>query len=395
MITNRSLFDRFTRYVKIDTQSAEDTGLHPSTRKQFELARLLAAELSELGAEVDFDEENCYVYAFIPGEEPYLGFAAHMDTSPAASGKDVKVRLIENYQGEDEILKKEDFPELLNHFGEDLIATDGTTLLGADDKAGVAEIMEMAAYFLSHPGIPRRGIAIVFSPDEEIGAGMDNFDPSRFRTKEAYTVDGGKIGELEYECFNAAAARIDIKGRSVHPGSAKNLMVNAAALAVEFASMMPPHEVPEHTEGYEGFYFLGEISGDCENACLKYILRDHDRKKFEGRKAFISDVADYLNRKYGEGTFTISIRDQYRNMAEVLADHMDLVERARAAFEAEGVSPIVQPIRGGTDGSAMTFMGIPCPNLSTGGYNFHGRYEYASVQEMEKMVRVLIRLAKG
>ena len=393
MTPNSPLTERFIRYAKIDTQSAEETGVQPSTAKQFDLARLLAAELGAMGIETDFDEEYCYVYASLPGSEPYLGFVAHMDTSPAASGSGVSPRIIRNYQGNDDILKTEDFPELLNHIGEDLIATDGTTLLGADDKAGVAEIMEMLAFYVAHPEIPHRGIAVAFTPDEEIGAGTDHFNPERFGAKEAYTVDGGKLGELEYECFNAAAAKISVRGRSVHPGDAKNKMINAAALAVEFHGMMPPFEVPEHTEGYEGFYFLEEISGDCENALLKYIVRDHDREKFMNRKAYLENVTAYLNGKYGDGVFELKIRDQYRNMAECLKDRMELVERAKAAFEAEGVSPAVQPIRGGTDGSALTFMGIPCPNLSTGGYNFHGRFEYASINEMETMVRVLIRLA--
>lgn len=393
MIENQSLLERFYRYVKIDTQSAEDTGKQPSTEKQFELARVLCAELKELGADVTFDGENCYVYAVIPGEAPALGFLAHMDTSPASPGSNVQPRLIENYQGSDEILKTEDFPDLLRHIGEDLVASDGTTLLGADDKAGVAEIMEMAAYYLTHPEIPHREICIAFTPDEEIGAGVLGFKKECFGAKEAYTIDGGRIGELEYECFNAAAARVDVKGVSVHPGNAKNAMLNASKVAMEFASMVPFSEAPEYTEGYEGFYHLDEICGNIEQAYLKYIIRDHDREKFEARKACMQRIADYMTEKYGEDVITFSMRDQYRNMAEILKDHPELVERAKAAFLAEGVEPIVQPIRGGTDGSALTFMGIPCPNLSTGGYNFHGRYEYASVQEMETMVRVLIRLA--
>ncbi len=407
MIRNKNLIDRFVRYASTDTRSDEETGTHPSTAKQFDLAEMLAEELRAMGASVDFDREHCYVYAAIPavpsaetgaaGEaagKAAIGFVAHMDTSPAASGTGVKPRIIENYRGQDALLRTEDFPELLNHFGEDLIASDGTTLLGADDKAGVAEIMEMADYRLRHPELPHREIRIAFTPDEEIGEGTACFDPARFGAKEAYTVDGGKLGELEYECFNGAALRIDIRGKSVHPGDAKDTMINAASLAVELAGLFPAAEVPEHTEGYEGFYYLEEISGDCENARLKYIIRDHDREKFGQRKAFAERVVGYMEAKYGEGIFRMEMKDQYYNMAEVLKDRRDLIENAEKAFEAEGAVPVVKPIRGGTDGAALSFMGIPCPNLSTGGYNFHGRYEYASVQEMETMVKVLIRLSE-
>lgn len=394
MIRNKELIERFMRYVKIDTQSREDTDLHPSTQKQFDLARVLVSELEAMGAEVDFDDEHCYVYAYVPGNEPALGFVAHMDTSPAASDTGVSPRIIENYQGEDPILKTEDFPELLSHIGEDLIATDGTTLLGADDKAGVAEVMTAAAYFLAHPEIPHRAIAIAFTPDEEVGAGTACFDPKRFRAGEGYTIDGGKLGEIEYECFNAAAAKIVITGRSVHPGSAKNLMVNACTVAMEFEAMFPPAETPEHTEGYEGFYLLTEMAGDVDHAELKYILRDHDPEKLEARKAFVKRAAAYMNEKYGEGTLEITIRDQYRNMAEVMKDHMEMIEKVSEVMKELGITPLVQPIRGGTDGANLCFMGIPCPNLSTGGYNFHGRFEYASVQEMEKMTEVIIGLLK-
>ncbi len=395
MIRNKELMERFLRYVKIDTQSQEDTGLHPSTQKQYDLARLLVSELEAMGAEVDFDDEHCYIYAYVPGNEPALGFVAHMDTSPAASGSGVSPRIIENYQGEDPLLKTEDFPELLSHIGEDLIAADGTTLLGADDKAGVAVIMTAAAYYLAHPEIPHRAMAIAFTPDEEIGEGTAFFDPGRFHAGEGYTVDGGKLGEIEYECFNAAAAGIEITGRSVHPGSAKNLMINACTVAMEFASLFPPAETPEHTEGYEGFYLLTDMTGSVDHAELKYILRDHDRDKLEARKAFVERAAAYINQKYGEEILTVTIRDQYRNMAEIMKDHMEMIGKAFAVMEELGITPLAKPIRGGTDGANLCFMGIPCPNLPTGGYNFHGRFEYASVQEMEKMAEVVIRLLKA
>ena len=405
MIKNKDLFERFFRYVKIDTQSDGRAEAQPSTAKQHRLAELLSEELKELGIEACYDREHCYVYAVLPGRGDALGFVAHMDTSPAASGKDVKPRLVESYDGGEIelgtardgkaiLMTPADFPELKEHAGEDLIVTDGTTLLGADDKAGVAEIMNMLAYYAAHPEEEHRTICAAFTPDEEVGRGTENFDVKQFAAKEAYTVDGGKLGELEYECFNAAEAVIEITGRSVHPGDAKNKMKNAAAYAVEFHSMMPADEVPEHTEGYEGFYYLEEIRGDCEQASLTYIIRDHDRAKFEARKAYMERVAVFLNEKYGEGTFSLSIRDQYRNMADVMKDHLDLIDRAKEVLTELGVEAQAVPIRGGTDGAALTFMGIPCPNLCTGGYNFHGRFEYASVQEMETCAELLIRLAR-
>lgn len=388
-----TLLERFFRYVKIDTQSAEDVEDQPSTAKQRDLADLLAEELQEMGAEVDYDREFCYVYAKVPGALPALGFVSHMDTSPAASGKDVRPRLIRNYDGNDPILKTEDFPELLEHLGEDLIASDGTTLLGADDKAGVAEIMELAAYYLAHPEKPHREIRIAFTPDEEVGRGTEHFDIGRFGAKEAYTVDGGKFGEIEYECFNAAGLSAEFSGRSVHPGDAKNKLRHACAFAMEFHSMLPPWEVPEHTEGYEGFFHLLEMKGDVEKAVLKYIIRDHDADKFAARKAYAERVGAFLNEKYGEGTVKLTIRDQYRNMAEVLSDHVDLVDRAKEEMAALGAIPCAKAIRGGTDGAALSFRGVPCPNLSTGGYNFHGRFEYASLNEMHRSAELLVRLA--
>lgn len=396
MIKNKELIDRFFRYVKIDTQSSEETGASPSTAKQHDLAKVLYEELKSMGAsDVYYDEEHCYVYARIPGDDRSpLGFIAHMDTSPAVTGKDVKPRIIENYNGEDFLLKTEEFPELLNHIGEDIIATDGTTLLGADDKAGVAEIMNLAEYLLTHKEVSHRPIHIAFTPDEEIGCGTDYFDAERFGTKEAYTVDGGKLGIIEYENFNAASAHIRVTGKSVHPGSAKNIMKNASTLAIEFQNMLPSVEVPEHTEGYEGFYFLDSMKGDVENAELSYIIRDHDAELFAARKENIKKITAYLNDKYGEGTFSAEVKDQYHNMADAMKNHMDLVENAMEAMKKVGVTPVNEPIRGGTDGAMLCEnAGIACPNLPTGGYNYHGRYEYASVQEMEKSAEALIHIA--
>ncbi len=429
MIRNHALIDRFLRYVKIDTQSDESSETSPSTMKQHVLAELLTRELTELGAsEVFYDREHCYVYACIPevkaapGErttgpaEPAestadpaeaaestavsgrpaeaVGFIAHMDTSSACSGADVKPRILENYQGGDAILKETDWPELLLHHGEDLIATDGTTLLGADDKAGVAEIMNLAEYFLSHPEIPHREVRICFTPDEEIGRGPDHFDIGRFGAPGAYTVDGGKLGVYEYENFNAAAACVTVRGISTHPGDAKDRMVNAASIAMEFHRLLPPDQVPEHTEGREGFYHLGGMKGDVELASLEYIIRDHDREKFEARKAEMTRIADFLNSRYGEGTVEVSLRDQYYNMKEIMLSHMDLIHRAVSAYESCGVTPAAAPIRGGTDGAMLTFRGLPCPNLSTGGYNYHSRFEFASIREMETCAEVLIAIAR-
>ena len=391
---NKALIDRFLRYVKIDTQSDEESGASPSTAKQHDLAKLLVSELEAMGAsEIHYDTDHCYVYACVPGEKPAIGFIAHMDTSPAVSGANVKPRIIENYQGNDELLKTEDYPELLNHIGEDLIATDGTTLLGADDKAGVAEIMDMAEYFLTHPEIKHREIRIAFTPDEEIGAGTDHFDIEQFAAKEAYTVDGGKLGIIEYENFNAAAAKVKINGKSVHPGSAKGIMRNALTIAMEFNALLPENERPEYTEGYEGFYFLEGMKGDIETAELSYIIRDHNRERFEDRKATVKRAADFLNAKYPDGTIELEVKDQYYNMLSHMKDHMSLIDNAKKAFEKIGVAAKSEPIRGGTDGAMLTYKGVPCPNLCTGGYNYHGRFEYASIQEMEKSAEVIREIA--
>ena len=410
MVTNKELIDRFFRYVQIDTQSTEDSDTQPSTMKQHNLAALLYQELCEMGLDAYYDREHCYVYATLPGENPAIGFISHMDTSPAASGAGVRPRIEENYRGhkivlrhgnagtDTVIMRPEDFPELLNHIGEDLIVTDGSTLLGADDKAGIAEIMNLLSYYTSHPELPHRTICVAFTPDEEIGCGTDHFDVGRFGAKEAYTADGGKLGEIEYECFNAAAARVEITGRSIHTGDAKNAMLSAVLAGMEFNELLPPSERPEHTEGYEGFYHLGSMEGRVDHAVLKYIIRDHDYDKFQARKEYMANAAAFINAKYkdfaGRDIVKLTIRDQYYNMAIPLKDHMSLIERAKDAMAELDIEPIILPIRGGTDGAKLTYMGIPCPNVCTGGYNFHGRYEYASVQEMEKSAELLILLAK-
>ena len=360
MIQNKALIDRFLRYARIDTQSQEETEAQPSTAKQRDLAKLLYEELLALGAETYYDEEHCYVYASLPGEEPALGFVSHMDTSPAASGKGVNPRIIDSYDGkdirlnDDTVLSPSEFPELLSHAGEDLIVTDGTTLLGADDKAGVAEIMNLFAWYAAHPEEPHRKLCLAFTPDEEVGRGTANFDIERFGAKEAYTVDGGSLGEIEYECFNGASAKVEIAGKSVHPGSGKNTLVNA---------LLPPAEVPEHTEGYEGYYFLTAMEGDCEHACLKYIIRDHDRTNFEARKDYLRRAVDYCAEKYGRNAFRLTLHDDYYNMADLMKDRMDLITRAKDVMTEMGIEPKVAPIRGGTDGAVLTYMGIPCPNL--------------------------------
>ena len=393
------LIERFLRYVKIDTQSDEESDLHPSTSKQHKLAELLAGELQSLGLTVDYDEEHCYVYAYLSsndksGQAEDIGFIAHLDTSPAVSGKEVKPFIIRSFDGKDEILDPDEFPELNNHIGEDLIRTDGTTLLGADDKAGIAEIMEMLSYFAANPAVIHRGIAVAFTPDEEIGNGTLFFDLARFHAKQAYTVDSGKFGILEYECFNAAMATVEIKGRSVHTGSAKGLMINASLIANEFINLMPDDETPETTEGYEGFYYLDSIRSDCENARMQFLIRDHDLDKFDARKEYMKDAAFTINERYKTELCKVTIEDQYPNMAMYLKDHMDLIERAQKAVRAAGGTPSSEPVRGGTDGALLSCRGLPCPNLPTGGYNYHSRYEFASVPEMQKSLDTLIYLAQ-
>lgn len=404
-----TVVDKFLRYVKIDTQSDEDSAAFPSTEKQKDLARLLAGELKEMGAsDVRMDEEYGYVYATIPStlkeegkEVPVIGFIAHMDTSPAVSGKDVKPRIVENYDGKDIVLNQElniilpveENPELLEYEGKKLIVTDGTTLLGADDKAGIAEIMTMAQTLLAHPEKEHGTIRIAFTPDEEVGSGVDHFDVEGFQADYAYTVDGGALGELEYESFNAAGARLHVHGYSVHPGSAKNKMQNAILLAQEFQSLMPVFETPAATEGYEGFYHADRMTGTVESAQVDYIIRDHSRELFEKKKAYFTDAADFLNKKYGKEVFTVEMQDSYYNMKEkIYPENAHLIDTAVKAMEKAGVTPLIAPIRGGTDGSRLSFMGLPCPNLCTGGMNYHGRYEYVCIESMEKCVEIILNI---
>lgn len=398
----------FLKYVKIDTASSEDAvDVFPSTKKQFDLARLLVEELKGLGIEAELDEKHGYVYASIPAntdeELKSIGFIAHMDTSPAMSGTGVNPRIIENYDGGDIVLNKDlsivtavkDFPELKAYIGKTLVVTDGTTLLGADDKAGVAEIMTMASFLTKHPEIKHGKICIAFTPDEEVGRGMDFFDVERFGADYAYTVDGGALGEISYENFNAAGATLTVYGRSVHPGSAKGIMKNAILLAQEFQSMLPENERPECTEKYEGFYHLNGMNGSVEKAVCEYIIRDHDRKHFEERKKVFLGIADKLNSKYGEKIFDVELKDSYYNMREIINEHMDIVDRVFAAMKVLDIKPEVDPIRGGTDGARLSFMGVPCPNLGTGGHNFHGKHEFVCVQSMERTVELLIEIVKG
>lgn len=396
------VIDRFLHYVSFDTQSEDDREQVPSTEKQRVLAQELKRELEEMGASEVRLSENGYVYAVIPAtsekETKALGFISHMDTAPAMTGANVRPRIVKGYAGGDLVLNEEkgiimkvkDFPGMKDCVGKDLIVTDGTTLLGADDKAGVAEIMTMAEYFLSHPEIPHGKICIGFTPDEEVGRGADFFDVEGFGAQAAYTVDGGPIGELEYENFNAASGKVDINGRGVHPGSAKGSMVNALLVGMEFQSLLPAFENPMYTEGYEGFFHLDQLSGDVESAHMEYIIRDHDMEKFEKKKELFEAAADYLNKKYGEGTVTARVKDSYYNMREKIEpDNLYLIDTAKAAMESFGVTSVVSPIRGGTDGARLSYMGLPCPNLCTGGYNFHGKYEFIPVQSMELMVEIL------
>ncbi len=399
--------ETFLRYVKIDTQSCEESETTPSTMKQHELAKVLVKELNVMGAEeITYDEEHCYIYATIPASNgcekaPVLGFIAHMDTSPAVTDTDVKPRIVEKYDGKDIVLnetqnivmKVADFPELSKYVGQDLIVTDGTTLLGADDKAGVAEIMAMAEFFLNHPEYPHGKLRIGFTPDEEVGRGADYFDVELFGADYAYTVDGGMLGELEYENFNAAGAKLHVYGRNVHPGSAKGKMKNAILIAQEFQSMLPVFQNPMYTEKYEGFFHLDSIHGDVEEVLADYIIRDHDKALYEQKKELFLQTAEFLNKKYGEGTVVVDMADSYYNMREILEPHMHLVENAAEAMKELEIEPIVSPIRGGTDGARLSFMGLPCPNLCTGGENFHGRYEFACVQSMQKITELLISIA--
>ena len=401
-----TVIERFLKYVTFDTQSDESTGVTPSTPKQMVFAQYLKTELEELGLKDISLDENGYLFATLPSnvnhEVPVVGFIAHMDTIPDMSGENVKPRIVEKYDGKDIplcaeeniILSPANFPELLDHVGEDLIVTDGHTLLGADDKAGIAEIVGAVAYLIAHPEIKHGDIRIGFNPDEEIGLGAHKFDVEKFGAKWAYTMDGGEVGELEFENFNAAAAKIRVKGRNVHPGYAKNKMINSLLVANEYASLLPANETPGTTEGYEGFYHLIGMEGEVENTVLSYIVRDHDREKFEARKQALLNYAAQLNEKYGDGTVTVELKDQYYNMRQQVEPLMYIIDIAFAAMQEAGVTPKVKAIRGGTDGAQLSFKGLPCPNIFAGGLNFHGRYEFVPVQSIEKAMNVVVKIAE-
>lgn len=399
------LITRFINYTKFDTQSCEDSQTVPSSlEKQLIFASFLKAELENEGLEdVEMDDKG-YVYATLPSnikhEAPVIGFIAHYDTSPDCSGADVNARIVKNYDGKDIVLSEgivsspEKFPELLRHVGEDLIVTDGHTLLGADDKAGIAEIVQAMVWLKEHPEVKHGKIRVAFNPDEEIGMGAHHFDVEKFGCEWAYTIDGSDLGNLEYENFNAAAAKVAIKGVSVHPGYAKGKMINANVVAMEFAGLLPSDERPETTEGYEGFYHLIHMEGGVENAKLQYIIRDHDRERFENRKIDIQRIGEQLNEKYGTGTVAVEVKDQYYNMKEKIDPQMHVIDIVLRAMQDEGVAPCVEPIRGGTDGAQLSFMGLPCPNIFAGGVNFHGPYEFVSCQVMEKAMRTIIRICE-
>lgn len=397
-----SVKERFISYVQIDTQSDPETGTRPSTAKQFDLARKLEAELKALGASSVRCDKHCYVYAEIPANVeglPSLGFIAHLDTEPVCSGKNVKPTSV-LYRGGDialangKVISENEFPVLKNYIGQELIVTDGTTLLGADDKAGVAEIMEAVEQILANPSLRHGKIGIAFTPDEEIGEGASLFDVKGFGCDFAYTVDGEELGELGYETFNAAEAVITLKGKNIHPGAAKGKMVNCALLAGEVLAALPSDETPATTEGREGFYHVESVRAEVESGEIKLIIRDHDMKKFQAKKAHILSIGENLNHKYGSGSAEVKIRDQYFNCIEKIQPHFHLIENARTAFRKEGISPIEAPVRGGTDGCTLSFMGLPCPNLSTGGLNAHSVLEFIPVSAMEKMVKVIINLAE-
>ncbi len=397
------LTERFLRYVAVDTQSDEQSESQPSAEKELTLLKMLRDELTALGVEASLDEWG-YVMATIPSniEEnvPAIGFIAHVDTSPDASGKDVKPQIIPDYDGsavalkgvEGLMLDPKDFPELLNHKGETLITTDGTTLLGADDKAGVAEIMDAVQYIVSHPEFKHGKICIGFTPDEEIGRGVVKFDVEKFGADFGYTMDGGEVGELEFENFNASSAHLRIQGRNVHPGYAKGKMLNAIRIAEEFDSLLPKEQKPEYTEGYDGFLHLISFQGTVEECETSYIIRDHDGAKLEAKKETMRQCANFINARYGEGTVTLTIKDQYRNMREMVEPHRHIIEKAQKAMEMAGIKPRIQPIRGGTDGANLSFRGLPCPNIFAGGLNFHGKFEWVTVENMEKASKVIINL---
>ena len=401
-----TLTERFLNYVSFTTTSDENTNMTPSTPGQMIFAKFLVEELKSIGLQEVEVDKNGYIMATLPAntdkQVPTIGFIAHMDTSPDMTAKHVKPRIVANYDGNDIllndekliVLETEKYPEILQYKGQDIIVTDGTTLLGADDKAGLAEIVTAMEYLLAHPEIKHGKIRIGFTPDEEIGQGADHFDVPKFGAEWAYTIDGGEIGELEVENFNAAAAKINFQGLNVHPGYAKHKMLNSMRVAYQFASMLPRHETPEHTEKYEGFYHLVGMEGTVEKSSLSYIIRDHDRDRFERRKKEMQHLVNKINAEFGEGTATLELRDQYYNMREKVEPVMHVVDLAFEAMEAVGVKPNVKPIRGGTDGARLSYEGLPCPNIFAGGHNFHGRFEYVPVQSMEKAMMVIVKIAE-
>lgn len=399
------ILDRFLRYVSVDTQSDPQSESQPSAAKELDLLRMLRDELIEMGVEASLDEYG-YVMASIPSncgkDVPSIGFIAHVDTAPDAPGANIKPQILENYDGSDIplkgvdglSLKVSDFPELLTYRGQTIITTDGTTLLGADDKAGVAEIMDAVQYIVSHPEFKHGEVKIGFTPDEEIGRGVVKFDVAKFGAQYAYTMDGGAVGELEYENFNAAAADVHIQGRNIHPGYAKGKMLNAILIGMELNDLLPKEQRPELTSGYEGFYHIISFNGTVEQATFSYIIRDHDMDLYEQKKAFMEKCVEQINEKYGEGVATVQIKHQYYNMRKVVEPHIHIVEKARKAMEMEGIVPDVKPIRGGTDGANLSFMGLPCPNIFAGGHNFHGKMEFIPLESMEKATKVILNILK-
>lgn len=398
-------YERLLKYVVIHTTSDENSKTHPTTMRQFDLANILAEEMKELGIHDVRVDEKCYVYGYIPAtkgyeEKPSIGFVSHMDSAPAANGKDVKPQIIKDYDGGDIILKGNNsilspkrFPDLNGLKGRTLITTDGTSLLGADDKAGIAEILT-ACEIIINEKIPHGKICIGFTPDEEVGQGADFFDVKNFGADYAYTIDGGIEGEISYENFNASSAKIEISGVSVHPGYAKNKMINALNVAIEFNSMLPQAEKPEYTEGYEGFYYLEKLSGNTDNAYMEYILRDHDSEKIEVKKSMIKLAEKIINEKYGEGTVKVTIKDQYKNMVEHVKPCFHLIDNAIAAMKKLNIEPVIEPIRGGTDGATLSYMGLPCPNLGTGGFAYHGEFEHISVEGMDICTNIIVEIIK-
>ena len=402
-----TVLERFLRYIAVDTMSEPEKEMIPSTEKQKDLAKMLTEELRSMGAnEVKMDEHG-YVYGTIPAtctdkKIPVLGFIAHMDTAPAYSGANVKPQIVKNYDGGTILMNQdtglsmgpEQYPDLLRYVGQDLITTDGNSLLGADDKAGIAEIMALVQYLLEHPEIPHGEVKVGFTPDEEVGRGAELFDIQGFGADVAYTLDGGRLGELEYENFNGASGKVIVNGLSIHPGTSKGRMKNAILMAMEFQNMLPVFDNPMYTEDYEGFFHLSDISGTVEKVMMDYIIRDHDWDKFQEKKIYMQRVADYMNQKYGQGTIELLMKDSYYNMKEKLKDHMYLIDIARSAMEEMEIEPVISPIRGGTDGAALSYRGLPCPNLCTGGHNFHGKFEYISVQALEKVTELLCTIVK-